>query len=102
MSFCVPDKLHLTFCAHGHQHYAFNGTQWVLQKATAKLYTIPEDKLIGKHFYLPEVDAQGGQPSWETLDPASLVTAKTEAHVTVDQDSIPWSLLKETSESGSK
>lgn len=103
-SIAVPsgNDLQSAFLGVGHQHYTFNGTQWVLQNATAKLYTIPDDKNFGMHFFLQQQDANGGQPSWMFQKPESLVTAKGTSSVTVDQDSITWNLLQETSESGSK
>ncbi|KAH7433645.1 hypothetical protein KP509_07G079100 [Ceratopteris richardii] len=99
-------SLHAAVRGEGHQHYLFNGTAWVLQNATAKLYgddTEGSDP-IGTHFFLPQPDAQGGQPTWEitssTTSLTSAVTGKSLASVTVDSGSITWVLLQATSHAG--
>ncbi|KAH7433644.1 hypothetical protein KP509_07G079000 [Ceratopteris richardii] len=99
-------SLHAVVRAEGHQHYVFNGTAWVLQNAVAELYAdYPEESLrVGRHFFLSEPDAQGGQPTWELTSSAtpltSAVTGKSLASLTVDSNSIAWVLLKATSHSG--
>lgn len=111
-SIAVPsgNVLHLAFPAVGHQHYTFNGTQWVNYNASAKLYSSASGHkmVVGRHFFLAQPDASGGQPTWETFDHVhhptvvSLVTAKGIHSVTVDADSITWNLLQATSHSSSK
>ncbi|BBN00815.1 hypothetical protein MPTK1_2g02350 [Marchantia polymorpha subsp. ruderalis] len=82
--------------AVGAQHYTANGTAWVLTNATADLFNSRFEK-VGVHFYLPQVDPMGGQPSWKTTSPPSLVTAKRLFTVQVHTNSIAWALLKATS-----
>lgn len=94
-------KLKLLLSGIGDQYYRFNGTSWVNYKAKAKLYS-HEKKEIGRHFYLPHPDGLGGQPSWETFVPESLVTAVAVSHVTVDENNIAWVLLEATNNSGDK
>lgn len=96
------NKLHVVYYAVGLQYYTYNGSSWVLLKATADLYEHPKGKVMGKHFFLAHPDAKGGQPSWETLKSKSLVTAKLLEQVTVDPKSITWGLFEATSKSGSK
>ncbi|KAI5073322.1 hypothetical protein GOP47_0011335 [Adiantum capillus-veneris] len=105
----VPDghSLHGGIRAEGHQHYQFNGTAWVLTNATAKLYNSPTGTdAVGRHFFLEEPDALGGQPTWETINehhlPAliSAVTANSVVAHPVDPDSITWNLLAATSHYG--
>jgi hypothetical protein len=99
-------KLHLVLSAEGDQYYRYNGTSWVNFNATAKLRDWESKKVVGRHYYLAQPDPLWGQPTWETLKckgvPASLVTGVAVARVTVDEDSIPWVLLKATNNSGSK
>ena len=64
---------------------------------------------MGRHFYLPELDSQGGQPTWESLLSKtngrvsfSKVTCKTLLKDTVDEDSISWVLLETTQASRSE
>lgn len=98
-------ELHLLLSAKGHQYYRFNGSDWVSNNATAKLFN-QEMKQIGRHYYLPTPDPLGGQPTWETLPskgvPYSLVTGVPVSRIIVDEDSIAWVLLRATNNSGSK
>lgn len=96
------NRLHLALRAHGFQHYIYNGSSWNLKSATANLYTDENSNLVGQHFFLAEKDAEGGQPSWRTFSPQSLVTAKPIKSVTQDAGSITWTLLKPTNQSGNE
>eukprot|EP00249_Psilotum_nudum_P004213 c17754_g1_i2 orf=428-1000(+) len=97
------NKRHIALLGVGLQNYVSNGSTWVFQNATADLYTLSkEKKLVGKHFFLPKPDIYGGQPSWSTFHPKSLVTAKTLESVTIDPNSITWTLFQATTEHGSK
>ena len=92
-------KLHLNLFGEGHQYYRYNGSSWVQFSAKASLYDA-EGKEIGQHFYLPHLDALGGQPSWKTQPskavPYSRVTAKAVVKISTDPQSIPWILLNAT------
>ena len=46
------NKLHVVYYAVGLQYYTYNGSSWVLLKATADLYEHPKGKVMGKHFFL--------------------------------------------------
>ncbi|MCO5582686.1 hypothetical protein L7F22_036585 [Adiantum nelumboides] len=106
----VPERQSLqgAVLGEGHQHYEFNGTAWVLQNATAKLYkSASGDDEVGRHFYLAEPDALGGRPTWESVDGCdspteliSAVTAKGVVAYSVDSDAITWNLLNATSHYG--
>jgi hypothetical protein len=103
----VPEgyKLHLLLSARGYQYYIFNGSSWVNNNATASLYNA-QKREVGLHYYLPQPDTLGGQPSWETLPskgfPYSSVTCKVEATVIEGQDNVAWALLSTTQSSGNK
>ncbi|BBN00622.1 hypothetical protein MPTK1_2g00630 [Marchantia polymorpha subsp. ruderalis] len=84
----------------GAQHYTANGTAWVLTSATAELFNSRFEN-IGVHFYLPHADPKGGQPSWKTPCPRSLVTAKRVFTAPVQNNNIPWVLLEATNSQGS-
>lgn len=86
--------------AVGDQVYTANGTAWILTGATAELYNSRSEN-VGVHFYLPQVDPKGGQPSWKTDCPPSLVTAKVVSKAQVESNSIVWALLKSTNSQGS-
>ncbi|XP_073396265.1 uncharacterized protein [Physcomitrium patens] len=98
-------KLRHTLHARGYQHYRFNGTAWVGFNATAKLYDQHKQE-VGVHYFLLQADALGGRPTWESLPnkmrgvPRSRVTCKSVAQVAVEQESIPWVLLKSTGSAG--
>ena len=100
--------LHVVVFAKGYQYYRFNGSSWVNYNASAVLYQKKVKKLvaIGRHFYLTQPDALGGQPTWVTLPedgvPFSLVTGKAVARVTVDSNSIAWVLLNATNSEGDR
>ncbi|KAG0558110.1 hypothetical protein M758_10G004100 [Ceratodon purpureus] len=103
-----PCKLQQTVHAKGYQYYRFNGTAWLFFNASARLYN-SEKQQVGHHFYLAEADAQGGQPTWESLPskksdavPYSRVTCKPVSKEIVDQDSIQWVLLQSTQCKGDK
>lgn len=101
----VPEgyKLHLLLSAKGYQYYKFNGSSWVNNNATARLYD-SEEVEVGLHYYLPQPDFLGGQPSWETLPskgfPYSSVTCKVKATVVEGQQNVAWALLGATQSSG--
>lgn len=101
-------ELHLVVFAKGYQYYRFNGSSWVNYNVSAVLYQKKVKKLaaIGRHFYLTQPDALGGQPTWVTLPedgvPFSLVTGKVVARVTVDPNSIAWLLLNATNSEGDR
>ena len=103
----VPEgyKLHLLLSAKGYQYYIFNGSSWVNNNATASLYN-SQKREVGLHYYLPQPDALGGQPSWETLPskgfPYSSVTCKVKATAIEGQDNVAWALLGTTQSSGNK
>ena len=101
-----PCKVQQSVHGKGYQYYRYNGTAWVDFNATARLYNSKKEQ-VGHHFYLAKPDAQGGQPTWESLPskksdgvPYSRVTGKAVSKVTVDQDSIPWVLLESTQSQG--
>jgi hypothetical protein len=97
-------ELHVVVFGKGYQYYRFNGSSWVNYNASAVLYQ--KKVAIGRHFYLTQPDALGGQPTWETLPedgvPFSLVTGKAVARVTVDPNSIAWVLLNATNSEGDR
>ena len=104
-------ELQVVVFAKGYQYYRFNGSSWVNYNASAVLYHKKPKKAtklaaIGRHFYLTQPDALGGQPTWETLPedgvPFSLVTGKAVARVTVDPNSIAWVLLNATNSEGDR
>ncbi|BBN18461.1 hypothetical protein MPTK1_8g02690 [Marchantia polymorpha subsp. ruderalis] len=86
--------------AVGAQHYTSNGTSWVLTNATAELFNSRFEK-VSIHFYEAQVDSKGGQPSWMTPCPRSLVTCKRLFAAQVQNNSITWALLKATNSQGS-
>ncbi|KAG6554221.1 hypothetical protein Mapa_004137 [Marchantia paleacea] len=85
--------------AVGTQHYTANGTAWVLTNATAELFNSRSEN-VGVHFYLAQKDAKGGQPSWESSCPRSIVTAKRLFTAQVQNNSITWALLSATDSQG--
>ncbi|KAH9300889.1 hypothetical protein KI387_012472, partial [Taxus chinensis] len=93
------------FYSEGQQHYRFNGSSWINFNATSFLYTSPGKEVVGRHYFLEEADANGGQPSWDLFMPAGLskvrVTTKVVSTVTVEKDSVDWSTLEATSYGGS-
>ena len=103
----VPEgyKLHLLLTAKGYQYYEFNGSSWVNNNATASLYN-SQKKEVGLHYYLPQPDNLGGQPSWETLPskgfPYSSVTCAVKATAIEGQDNVAWALLGTTQSHGNK
>lgn len=92
--------VHVLF-AKGHQHYRFNGSAWLQFNATAKLYD-RRHREVGSHFFLPERDALGGQPTWQTSRGVafSSVTCRAVSSVVVDEASISWVLLEATQSEG--
>ncbi|BBN18467.1 hypothetical protein MPTK1_8g02760 [Marchantia polymorpha subsp. ruderalis] len=86
--------------AVGDQHYTANGTAWILMNATAELFNSRFEK-VGIHFYEAQVDSKGGQPSWMTPCPRSLVTGKRVFTAQVQNNSITWALLEATNSHGS-
>lgn len=84
----------------GDQNYTANGTAWILMNATAELFNLRFEK-DGIHFYEAQVDSKGGQPSWMTPCPRSLVTGKRVFTVLVQNNSITWALLEATNSHGS-
>ncbi|KAL2642936.1 hypothetical protein R1flu_010523 [Riccia fluitans] len=99
----VPAGNKLRFCyfAEGVQEYKFNGTAWNNFNASAILLG-RENQIMGQHFYLPEADNLGGQPTWETFSPWSMVTSKPLKKILVMKDATAWVLLQSTHESGSR
>ncbi|PTQ46107.1 hypothetical protein MARPO_0012s0064, partial [Marchantia polymorpha] len=81
-------------------NYTANGTAWILMNATAELFNLRFEK-DGIHFYEAQVDSKGGQPSWMTPCPRSLVTGKRVFTVLVQNNSITWALLEATNSHGS-
>lgn len=96
------NKLQTVLYGVGLQHYTFNGSSWVNDNVSAALYQNPQGEVVGHHYFLPIPDAQGGQPTWKTYEPESIVTAKSLVAVTVDPKSITWNSFVATSTSGSK
>lgn len=99
-------ELQVVLSAKGHQYYRFNGTSWVNNNASARLYN-SKKKEVGRHYYLAHLDKLGGQPTWETLSsdsgiPFSRVTCKASVRVAEGPDNIAWVLLRATDSSGDK
>lgn len=97
-------ELQIVLSAKGYQYYKFNGTSWVNNNASARLYN-SKKKEVARHYYLPHVDKHGGQPTWETLSSNSgvsfsRVTCKASVKVTEGAGNIAWVLLQATNSSG--
>ncbi|XP_059077892.1 uncharacterized protein LOC131876491 [Cryptomeria japonica] len=91
-----------SYFGEGMQIYSFNGSTWVIKNVSAQLSSVPGQEVVGKHYFLSEIDSHGGQPTWETFKPSSRVTAKLQSREVVDQNSIPWLSLQTTSSVDSK
>lgn len=99
-------ELQIVLSAKGYQYYKFNGSSWVNNNASARLYN-SKKKEVARHYYLPHVDSHGGQPTWETLSSNSgvsfsRVTCKATVKVIEGADNIAWVLLQATESSGDK
>lgn len=90
------NKLHMVLRGEGVQEYVFQDGTWSLFNASATLSSFAGQE-VGKHFFL----SLGGHPTWQTLSPESVITGAASVKVTVQEDAIPWLLLKATDSSGS-